>query len=115
MPAPKHAAADSFGTYRPIGFRVDIGAPSSVVGTYELSRLMRHLGRRCDRLETSRNSFRFAEPAYHSKGTVVLPLRTPLHAKNIQGESDVVDENVPALLGLDTMETHYIMPCILTN
>lgn len=115
MPIPTHATSDSFDPSRPIGFCVDIGAPRSVVGTHELSRLLRHLGRQRGLLKPSINSFRFADTVYESLGTVVLPLSTPRHVRTIQVELDVVSANVPALLGLDAMDAHSVTPCTVTN
>lgn len=106
---------DPLDSSRPVGFCVDIGAPRSVVGELELTRLLKHLGRRRGTLRNSKNSFRFADAVYESLGTIFIPLRTPRHVKAIPVELDVVTANVPALLGLDAMDGHCLTPCTVSN
>lgn len=80
-----------------------------------MNRLFRNLGRKRRRLKHSVNSFRFAETLYQLLSTITLPLKTPGDKEPIVVELDVVKANVPALLGLDAMDTNSLIPCILTN
>lgn len=107
---------DSFEATRPIGFRVDIGAPLSVIGKKELFPLIHHLDRQGKKLKPSLNSFRFADTVFESLGTTVLPIRTSFHVDAMIVEMDVVKEkNIPAILGLDAMDEQSLTLCIMTK
>lgn len=99
----------------PIGFCADIGAPRPVVGSRELQRILVHIGRPHPHLNPSRNSFRFADEVYDSRGTAEIPLETTPHVENIQVILDVVTADISALLGMDTMGKKSFTPCIVTN
>lgn len=81
----------------------------------ELSRLLRHLGRRKEKFKPSESSFRFGDVVFDSLGTVVLPFQTPRYEKPIPIDIDVVSVNVPDLLGLDGMDYHSLTLCTVTN
>ena len=59
------------------GLCVDTGAPASVVGLKELSRIFQTRGKGLPRLRRSTNRFRFADSCFNSLGQIDLPLATP--------------------------------------
>lgn len=97
------------------GFCVDTGAPSSVIGLKELRRIANVYGRRLIRLRKSLKRFRFADASFNSLGQVEIPLATPGHLKPIYVNLDVVSADVPALLGLDILDTESLFPDTAMN
>lgn len=112
---PTNAVRDPFEASRPIGFCVEIGAPRSVIGKQEVSRLLHQLCRVEKKLKLSLDSFCFADTVYESLGTTVMPLGTRRHINAILVEMYVIESNIPAFLGLDAMDEHSLTPCIMTN
>ena len=86
------------------GFFVDTGAPTSVIGRKELRIISQGNGIRNLKLRKSGNRFRFSNSTFQSLGQVDLPLATPCGLRPIYVTLDVVSADVPALLGLDTLD-----------
>lgn len=97
------------------GFCVDIGAPKSCIGLKELKYVFRQLGRRVPNLKWSTNRYRFADTSYESLGKASLPLATPLCKLTILVEMDVVNADIPALLGLDVLDREALMADTVAN
>lgn len=55
------------------------------------------------------------DTVYESLCATVFPLETPRLFDTVPVNIDVVDINVPALLGLDCMDEHSLTPCIITS
>ena len=89
---------------RPIGLCCDTGAPKSVVGTKELNRIFSALGMHRRKLQGSHHRFRFADITFESRGRVSLTLRTPPGIPAVIVELDVVEADIPALLGMDILD-----------
>ena len=89
---------------RPLVFCVDIGAPKSVVGRQEFEGIFRRHGLPIPRLLPSYTRFRFADTTFKSLGNLAIPLATPPGIKPLRVLLDVVEADVPALLGLDFLE-----------
>lgn len=96
------------------GFCVDTGAPASVVGLNEIRHIYSALHRKFS-LRPSRKSFRFADAAYKSVGVTTLPLLTPVGVPNLYVKLDVVTADVPALLGLDVLDSHSLTADTVSN
>ena len=100
-------AADLRKEYRsshPLGFCVDIGAPKSVAGKREINRLLATLGNHHRQIRPSSNRFRFGDETFESLGKISLPLATPRGAPRILVDFDIVQADVPALLGMDVLD-----------
>lgn len=100
---------------RPVGLLCDIGAPKSVIGRHELNRILTALGVHNRRTRPSGNSFRFADAVYKSLGKISIPLHTPAGIPNIPVEVDIVEADIPALLGLDVLDEESLTPCTVSN
>jgi hypothetical protein len=79
----------------------DTGAPLTCSGKIAAARACANLGVPFD-LKPSRRSFRFGNSLRESLGTVMLPLPTPDGFFSLQ--IDVVNLDVPLLIGLDTLD-----------
>lgn len=104
----------SQGRLRP-GFCVDTGAPTSVIGLKELRRIFNQLGRRLPILRHSPKRFQFADASFDSLGKIDLPLATPAGIQAIFVTLDVVSADVPALLGLDILDSHHFVADTVSN
>lgn len=81
-------------------FRLDIGAPKSVTGLYVLRKLCHG---KSFQLTPSHSSFRFRDDTQKSLRTSFLSFMTPPCIYDVMIKSDVVDNDVPSLLGFDVM------------
>ena len=97
------------------GFYMDIGAPKSCIGLRELKSIFSRFGRRIPQLKWSQNRFRFADTSYNSIGKVSLPLATPPSGPPIVVEMDVVNADIPALLGLNVLDREALMADTVAN
>jgi hypothetical protein len=79
----------------------DTGAPLTCSGKLAADQACEKLGVPFE-LKPSRRSFRFGNSLRESLGTVKLPLPTPDGIFSLQ--LDVVDLDVPLLIGLDTLD-----------
>lgn len=100
--------------HRP-GFFVDTGAPTSVIGLKELRRLANEYGRDLLRLRRSMKTFRFSDTTFESLGQVEIPLATPNHVHPIMVTLDVVSRDVPALLGLEMLDSESLIADTVMN
>lgn len=100
---------------RPLGFCCDIGAPRSVVGKKELNRILNAIGLHRRRILPSRNRFRFADAVYESLGRISIPLSVPRGIPQVFVELDIVDADIPALLGMDVMDKESLTHCTVSN
>lgn len=89
---------------RPVGFCVDIGAPTSVVGKKELHRLRSKSYIRNYKRRKSHNRSRFGDVTFNSMGQVSLPLLTREGVATISVVFNIVPADVPALLGIDVLD-----------
>ena len=99
----------------PRGFVCDIGAPKSVVGRKTLNRILNENGVYKRHIRPSQNRFRFANSVFESRGKITIPLRTPLGIPPVNVDLDIVDADIPALLGMDVMDRELLTPCTITN
>lgn len=110
-----YATIHYFKLHRSFEFCVGVCALHSVVGEVELSHSLNQIGRQPKKLKGSMNFSRFANTLYESPGTMLLLLSTPKHVMTIPSETDVVREDIPAALGLDSMQTSSLTSRIVTN
>ena len=96
-------------------FCVDIGAPRSVIGKKELMRIMRHYNKQSIPVMRSRNAFRFGDSVAKSRGIVELFLDTPNGTPPLPVLLDIVDVNIPALLGLDILDGYSLNADTVSN
>ena len=96
-------------------FCIDTGAPLSVIGLKELRRVFSGIGKRLKGLRPSHRRFKFADAAYGSLGCIDLPLATPSGINTIYVSTDVVAADVPALLGLSTLDQHSLLVDTVMN
>ncbi len=66
-------------------------------------------------MSKSKRRYRFADAVYSSLGTVELPLATPNGLPLIYVSLDIVCANVPALLGLDILDSESLFADTVTN
>ena len=88
------------------GFCIDIGAPKSVIGRKELGKIFLQQKIRVPNIQKSEvtHRFRFADKLFDSLGKVSLFLSTPKGIPPICVELDVVQADIPALLGMDILD-----------
>ena len=67
------------------------------------------------KLNSSHNRFRFADTTFKSLGTVTIPLAAPAGIKPIPVVLDIVDADIPALLGLDVLDKESLVADTVTN
>lgn len=91
---------------------VDTGAARSVVGLRTARRLARSVGEKL-RLTQYRRSFRFGTTVHESLGTMTTIVPTPGGCFRIQ--IDVVEADVPFLLGLDALDAHRLQALSVTS
>lgn len=97
------------------GFICDLGTPKSVVGRKELFRILNSTGNHNRRISPSGIRFLFADTVYQSRGEVTLFLKTPSGIPKVMIELDIVDADIPALLGMDVLDKESLTPCTITN
>ena len=85
-------------------FCVDTGAPISCIGKQALKRIVHHAGRNSIPMIESDRDFQFGDTMIRSKGMVELILPTPGSVRDVPILMDVVDIDIPALLGLDVLD-----------
>ena len=97
------------------GFCVDIGAPKSVVGQNQLKHTLQYIGRSSIPRMHSNNTYRFGDVTVRTVGTVEIMLATPPTVPDIPVLMDIVPVNVPALLGLDILDSEELYADNVTN
>ena len=80
-----------------------------------MNRIFTRLGIYNRKIKPSRNRLRFADAVYESLGSVSIPLKTPAGTPKILVELDIVQADVPALLGLDILDKESLTPCTVSN
>lgn len=100
---------------RVVGFCIDTSAPRSVIGKKELNRILLKHGIHHRRILKSTKSFRFADTTFKSLCSAHIPLNTPPGAPTIEGNLDIVETDIPALLGMDIMDKEGLTPCLISN
>eukprot|EP00171_Calliarthron_tuberculosum_P003553 IDg3553t1 len=96
-------------------FCVDIGAPSSVIGWKQLHRINSQIGRRSIPIANYTRRSRFIDSVYKSLGSVCLALATPEGVQNIHVTLDIVSADVPALLGLEVLDSECLYADTVTK
>ena len=99
------------------GFCVEIGAPKAVVGRTERNRIFEKMGMGPPNLSRPSFSkrFRFADNTFESIGQVNIPLRTPFAIAPINVQLDVVQTDIPALLGMDILDRELLIADTVAN
>jgi len=97
------------------GFLVDIGAPCSVVGRKELNRILTEMGKHHRDIRPSSRSFRFGDVSCKSRGTILLMMETPTGIPPVEVNCDIVDVDVPALLGMDVLDREKLIADTVSN
>lgn len=93
---------------KPIGLCTDTGAPRSVVGFQELDRIKNKWGLRNLKIKMSQNGFKFANKTYSSLGIVQILSYTPPGVPTIMVPLQIVQVDLPALIGLDIFDLHQL-------
>ena len=91
---------------------VDTGAPKTVCGITAAKKLCSRISVNF-RLYLSGKTFKFADQLCKSLGTILIPLYTPIGIRSLHVE--VVNTNIPLLLGLDFMDEMKVTANTLTN
>ena len=102
-------------TVSPLGFCVDIGALKSVVGQNQLKHTLQYIDRSSIPRMHSNNNYRFGDVTVRTVGTVEIMLATPPTVPDIPVLMDIVPANVPALLGLDILDSEQLYADNVTN
>jgi len=100
--------------HKMFGFCADIGAPKSVIGRKQLSRIMTAVGVRKRKLKLSRNRFWFADTCFKSWERSIA-IEKPSNVPRVYVEMDVVDADIPALLGLDVLDRERLVADTVFN
>ena len=88
-------------TRDPMLFYVDIGAPISCIGNLALKKIVHSAGRSSISMIESDRDYQFGDTIMRSKGIVELILPEPGNIRDIAILTDVVNVDIPDLLGLD--------------
>ena len=91
-------------TQRPSGFCADIGSPKCVIGRKECNRICTKFGIHERHIKPSNERFSFADHSYPSLGKVSIPPKTPIRAPKIIVVLDMVEADIPPLLGMDLLD-----------
>ena len=91
---------------------VDTGAARSVVGLKLARRLLASQGEKLSLCPSSRQ-FRFGVDLRKSLGTMTIRIPTP--SKILSISVDVVEPDIPFLLGLDSLDSHRLQPLTVVN
>lgn len=94
---------------------MDIGAPCSVVGRKELNRILTEMGKHHRDIRPSSRSFRFGDVSCKSRGTILLMMETPTGIPPVEVNCDIVDVDVPALLGMDVLDREKLIADTVSN
>ena len=89
---------------------MDIGAPKSLIGLHQAKLYCKESGINF-KPTRSNNNFLFGTHPTRSIGKIKILM--PINTKNISITVDVVEENVPLLIGIETMEKYQIQPVVL--
>ena len=90
-------------------FCVDSGAPRSVIGQPAFLDIKSHFKLPDTPLGSSRYSFKFGNNVHKSLGTTQFILATPRTIPDIHVNLDIVDVNIPPLIGLDILDKNGLM------
>ena len=93
----------------------DTGAPKSVIGKKQVNRILDRLGRRCMPVIRSNRLFRFGDVSSKLFGMIELSIQTPENIPLIHVLLNVVDVNIPALIGLDVLDGNFLMVDNISN
>ena len=88
----------------PLGFCNYTGAPKPVARNRRINSLLARLGSHHRQIRPSINRFRFGYQTFESLGNICLPLPTPKCAPRISIDFEIVQADVPALLGMDVLD-----------
>lgn len=91
---------------------IKIGAPRSVIGLNVLQKLLR---KKRSQLSPSQSSFRFGDDTRKSLEITTLSLETPPGIPDIVIKRDLVDADLPLLLGLDVMDERCLVADTVSN
>ncbi len=94
---------------------IDIGAPRSVIGRPQLNVILQKLGKKPIPHIVSHNSFRIGDVTVKSLGMVEIVLDTPSNDPNVLVLKDIVPIDVPALFGLDVLDSERLYADDVTN
>ena len=85
-------------------FCINTGAPISCTGNQTLKRIVQLAGRKSIPMIESERDFLFGYTMIRSKCMIELILPTPESLRDILILMDVVDVDIPSLLGLDVLD-----------
>lgn len=98
-----------------MGLCIDTGASRLVIKWKELNGVCNENGIHDMKVGPSNQHFRFADNTFKSLGIVHIELDTPLRATSISVGLEVLQADVPALLGVDVMEKEGLNPFLISN
>ena len=108
-----HAApAHNRNTERFEGACLDTGATRTIIGLSQAIALRRALAHRLE-VRPSTVRVRFGSGASHSRGIITIPVQ--LGTRTIFVNADIVDNDVPLLIGLDTFDRHRLTPDVVDS
>lgn len=95
-------------------FCVDTGASTSVGGIDEIKKICSVLKKKLS-LRPSPKTFLFAGATYKAISFNDISLATPISVPNIFNKLKVVSADVPVLLGLDVVDSHWLTADMILN
>ena len=112
-----HSKLRTVGNNRCRRFCVDISAPKSVIGRKELCRIFSEQNLRVPELQSTahKHRFWFEDELFDSLGRVTHYLATQIGVPLIPVELDVVQADVPALLGMDILDREGLIADTVAN
>lgn len=85
------------------------------MGRKEFNRIIAAFGHHRRKILPSKNKFTVADAVYESLGKITIPIGTPPGIPRVFVEIEIVNAEIPALLGMDIMNKGSITPCIVSN
>jgi hypothetical protein len=92
---------------------IDTGAPRSVVGLFQAGAYARYLNIQLELGKACPVRFRFGKQLFSSLGSFMV--RVPMHRLFVSHSLEVVDVNVPMLLGMEFIDKHRLIIDVTRN
>jgi hypothetical protein len=96
-----------------LGACIDTGAPRCVIGLIQAEAYAKFLRIKLNLKEASPVRFRFGSQSFQSLGSLVV--RVPMHQSFIPHSVEVVNVDVPLLLGMDFLNKHRVIVNVTRN
>ena len=95
-----------------LGGLIDTGAQKSVIGVKQALAYVRESPQR-PQISKSKHVFRFGDSMLKAHESIKIEIQTP--SSTLTVDTDIVEANIPFLIGLDAMRKHRVQPLIIVE